>query len=96
MIYIVDSADPERIEEATEELHKVLSESELTYVPVMVFANKQDLPRALSVTELTNRMNLTEMKNRKWKVQGASMTTGDGIYEGMDWLSQEVGKKAKN
>ncbi|MEQ2160498.1 hypothetical protein GOODEAATRI_034507, partial [Goodea atripinnis] len=48
LIYVVDSNDSERIKEAAEELHIQLEEDELKGVPVLVFANKQDLPRAMS------------------------------------------------
>ncbi|KAA8593280.1 hypothetical protein FQN60_009396 [Etheostoma spectabile] len=48
MIFVVDSNDPERIKEAVDELHKMLEEDELRGVALLVFANKQDLPRAMS------------------------------------------------
>jgi len=96
LIYIVDSGDAERMEEAKEELHKVLNESELEVVPLLVFANKQDSPKALTVAEVTDRMNLSSVKNRRWKVQAASMLTGDGLYDGMDWFAQAVKEHTKS
>ena len=41
---MVDSADRERIQEAREELHRLISSQELRGAPVVVVANKQDLP----------------------------------------------------
>ena len=65
LIYVVDSSDAERVSEAQEELHKMLQEDELRDAIVLVFANKQDLPNALSVTELTSKLGLNQLR-RKW------------------------------
>ena len=47
VLYVVDSADRERIDESREELMNVLNSDEMRYVPVCVLANKQDLPGKL-------------------------------------------------
>eukprot|EP01120_Amphizonella_sp_Union-15-10_P014928 TRINITY_DN746_c0_g1_i5.p1 TRINITY_DN746_c0_g1~~TRINITY_DN746_c0_g1_i5.p1 ORF type:complete len:119 (-),score=29.58 TRINITY_DN746_c0_g1_i5:232-588(-) len=44
VIYVVDSNDRKRIEEAALELQKILREDELRDAVVLVLANKQDLP----------------------------------------------------
>lgn len=49
IIFVVDSNDKERVDEAREELHRMLSEDELRDASLLVFANKQDLPNAMSV-----------------------------------------------
>ena len=92
LIYVVDSSDKERVEESREELHKMLNEDELRDAIVLVFANKQDLPDAVSVSELTQRLKLNELR-RKWYVQAACATQGTGLYEGLDWLSNELSQK---
>ncbi|KAK2727385.1 hypothetical protein QYM36_008020 [Artemia franciscana] len=56
LIFVVDSNDRERIGEAQDELQKMLSEDELRDAVVLVFANKQDLPNAMSPAELTDRL----------------------------------------
>jgi len=58
---------------------------------LLVFANKQDLPNAMSVAELTDKLGLHSLK-RKWFIQAACATTGDGLYEGLDWLSNSLSK----
>merc|ERR1711892_1372222 len=65
VIFVVDSSDRERIQESHDELHKMLNEDELRDAIVLVFANKQDLPNALSVTELTEKLGLNQLR-RKW------------------------------
>ena len=58
LIFVVDSNDRERVEAAKDELHRMLSEDELSESVVLVFANKQDLPNAFSAAELTDRLGL--------------------------------------
>ena len=97
---MVDSNDRERIDDtkgtdnsAKEELHRMLAEDELREATLLVFANKQDLPNAMSVAELTEKLGLNQLRNRQWYIQSACATTGDGLYEGLDWLSNTLGKK---
>jgi len=89
LIYVVDSSDKERIAESKDELHKMLGEDELRDAIVLVFANKQDLPQAIPVPELTTRLELNKLR-RKWYVQAACATQGTGLYEGLDWLSEAL------
>ena len=44
LIFVVDSCDRERVEEAREELFGVMDSDEMRGVPFVVLANKQDLP----------------------------------------------------
>eukprot|EP01106_Pelomyxa_sp_JSP_P012451 TRINITY_DN345_c0_g1_i6.p2 TRINITY_DN345_c0_g1~~TRINITY_DN345_c0_g1_i6.p2 ORF type:complete len:194 (-),score=88.67 TRINITY_DN345_c0_g1_i6:107-646(-) len=92
IIFVVDSNDRERVGEASEELQKILNEDELRDAVVLVFANKQDLPQAMSVAEVTDKLGLHNLRNRKWYMQATCATTGDGLYEGLDWLSNNLGK----
>merc|ERR1711887_240613 len=64
LIFVVDSNDKERIHEAQEELQKMLQEDELRDATLLVFANKQDLPNAMTASELTEKLGLHNMRNR--------------------------------
>jgi signal recognition particle receptor subunit beta len=90
LIFVVDSNDTKRINEAKDELHKLLSEDELRETILLVYANKQDLPNAVNPCELGNRLGLNAITNRPWQVQGTCATTGYGLYEGLDWLGEEI------
>ena len=79
--YICDSNDKDRVQEANEELQKMLREDKLRDATLLVFAKKQDLPNAMSVG------------SRKWYIQATCATTGDGLYEGLDWLSTALNAK---
>ncbi len=73
----------------------MLSEEELRDAVLLVFANKQDLPKAMPVAKLTEALGLTGLRARTWHIQGCCGTTGDGLYEGLDWLSATIAKLGK-
>ena len=94
VIFVVDSNDRERVEEVREELLRLLQEDELRDAVVLVIANKQDLPNAMKAVELRGKLGLDQLRCRNWYLQSACATTGEGLYEGLDWLSRAVaGKK---
>ncbi len=76
LIFVVDSNDRERVSEAAEELGKMLREEELKDVVILVLANKQDLPNAMSVAEITDKLGLHSLGQRKWYIQSTCATTG--------------------
>lgn len=44
LIFVVDAADRDRIDEARQELHRIINDREMRDAIILVFANKQDLP----------------------------------------------------
>lgn len=93
LIFVVDSNDRERIQEGAEELRKMLQEDELQDAVLLLFANKQDLPNAMAISEMTDKLGLQSLRNRTWYVQATCATQGTGLYEGLDWLSNELSKR---
>ncbi|KAM7341426.1 ADP-ribosylation factor 2 [Cochliomyia hominivorax] len=93
LIFVVDSNDRDRITEAEKELQNMLQEDELRDAVLLVFANKQDLPNAMTAAELTEKLRLNQLRNRHWYIQATCATQGNGLYEGLDWLSAELAKK---
>lgn len=89
LIYVVDSNDRERIAEAEKELANMLKEDELRDAVLLVFANKHDLPNAMSAAELTDKLSLNALRGRHWYIQSTCATQGQGL----DWLSNELAKK---
>ncbi|TXG59371.1 hypothetical protein EZV62_013944 [Acer yangbiense] len=94
LIFVVDSNDRDRVAEARDELHRMLSEEELRDAILLIFANKQDLPSAMSVSEVTDKLGLHSLRQRRWYIQAACATSGEGLYEGLDWLSSNISSKA--
>ena len=94
LIYVVDSADVRRMEEAKKELMYLLREEEMMDIILLIFANKQDIYIALDVKEITERLGLSNIK-RNWFIQPCCAANGDGLYEGLDWISSQLEKKKK-
>ena len=94
LIFVVDSNDRERIGEAREELNRMLAEDELRDAVLLILANKQDLPNAMSAAEINEKLGLHQLRNREWYIQATCATNGEGLYEGLDWLSSKL-KNAK-
>lgn len=47
----------------------LLEEESLNKVPLLIYANKQDLVSALSSSDLAKELNLPSIKNRAWQVR---------------------------
>ncbi|KAI1823978.1 ADP-ribosylation factor family-domain-containing protein [Xylaria intraflava] len=92
IIFVVDSNDRDRIVEAREELQRMLNEDELRDAILLVFANKQDLPNAMNAAEITDKLGLHSLRNRAWYIQSTCATSGDGLYEGLEWLATTLRK----
>ncbi|XP_040124598.1 ADP-ribosylation factor 2 isoform X1 [Ictidomys tridecemlineatus] len=90
LIFVVDSNDRERVNEAREELTRMLAEDELRDAVLLVFVNKQDLPNAMNAAEITDKLGLHSLRQRNWYIQATCATSGDGLYEGLDWLSNQL------
>ncbi|KAJ6299047.1 hypothetical protein OIU76_020095 [Salix suchowensis] len=93
LIFVVDSNDRRRISEARNELHCILSYIELKDAMLLVFANKQDVPDAMPVSEVADKLGLPTLKQRHWYIQSSSATSGRGLYEGK--FSQVLARKLK-
>jgi ADP-ribosylation factor protein 1 len=90
IIFVVDSNDRDRIVEAREELQRMLNEDELRDAILLVFANKQDLPNAMNAAEITDKLGLHSLRQRAWYIQSTCATSGDGLYEGLEWLNKSL------
>jgi len=93
IIYVIDSNDTERLSEVSEWLQSAMCEDELRNIPLLVYLNKQDLANAISVERATEALKLHQLRCRSWYVQPCVATTGDGLYEGLDFLANAINKK---
>lgn len=98
LIFVVDSSDRSRVEDARKELSKMLST--MKDAPLLVFANKQDVPNAMTRDEVTDKLGLDNVGDRQWFVQSATAITTQnnnkapqGLFEGLDWLSRTIASK---
>lgn len=91
IIFVVDSANEERMDEAKEELFNLVNCAQLNGAPILVFANMQDLPNALTPLEVTEKLSLPHLNTRHlWYLQPTSALRGDGIVEGFKALEDMI------
>jgi len=94
LIYVVDSSDNRRLEESANELRALLREVKLSGIPLLVFANKQDLAHAKQTSEIISTMNMNTIIDRHWTIKGCSAKSGEGLQDGLQWLIQAQKMKA--
>lgn len=100
IVFVVDSVDMERMEEAKMELLKTAKSPDNSGVPILVLANKQDLPGAKDSKQLEKLLGLHELMTGPGSqhlsyIQAACAITGDGLHEGLDALYNMILKRKK-
>ncbi|KAL7646176.1 UNVERIFIED_CONTAM: hypothetical protein RMT77_003077 [Armadillidium vulgare] len=93
IILVIDSTDRERLSITKEELYRLLAHEELSRAALLVYANKQDVQGALTPTEISHHLNLTCIKKHKWQIQACCALTGEGLYQGLEWIGSTIKSK---
>jgi small GTP-binding protein len=92
LIFVVDASDRDRIDEAKEQLLYLLNQDELDKIPVLIYANKQDINHSMNASELAEAFGMHIIKSRKWYISPSCASNGYGIYEGLDWLANQLSR----
>ncbi|XP_039624567.1 ADP-ribosylation factor-like protein 2 [Polypterus senegalus] len=93
LIWVVDSADRHRLEDCKKELSGLLLEERLAGATLIVFANKQDLPGALSKDTIKQALDLDNIKTHHWCIMDCSAVTGENLLAGIDWLLDDISSR---
>jgi len=93
VIIVVDSTDRERLPVTKEELSNMLRHDELKKAAVLIFANKQDIKGCMTAAEISNELSLTNIKDHRWQIQSCCALTGEGLYQGMEWIVSNIKRK---
>ncbi|XP_028655920.1 ADP-ribosylation factor-like protein 2 [Erpetoichthys calabaricus] len=93
LIWVVDSADRHRLEDCKKELAGLLLEERLAGATLIVFANKQDLPGALSKDTIKQALDLDNIKTHHWCIMDCSAVTGENLLAGIDWLLDDISSR---
>ena len=92
LIYVVDANDIGRLDETRIELHSLANEDQLRDMKaILIYCNKLDLPQSTSCSEVANKLELHKLKH-KWYIQPSCALKNQGLYEGLQWLSDNMGK----
>lgn len=97
---MVDSSDRERCEEARQELEQVIQQAcgADQRVPVLVLANKQDVPGASSALVLESMLALPALREHcaALSIHPTVATTGEGVADGMQWLLDTISSRLRD
>ncbi|KAK0079497.1 hypothetical protein PV325_001174 [Microctonus aethiopoides] len=93
VIFVIDSNNRGRFEEAQNELSKIVSERELKDALLLIYANKQDIPGCATIDEITNILSLQKLCcGRAWQIQASSpLIDASTSTQGLQWLMQQLG-----
>jgi signal recognition particle receptor subunit beta len=87
---VVDCSDFERIEDSIIELNRLLEDKAFSGMPLLVFANKQDIADSLTTEALAELLGLNSITGREWHIEGTIAIQGKGVNQGLDWLAQAI------
>jgi ADP-ribosylation factor-like protein 5B len=90
VIFVVDSSDRKNDEVSKMELRTILNHEDLRTAVLLVMANKQDVEGSMNAAELTEKLKLNEIKTHEWHIQSTSATKGEGLKEGVDWITDRL------
>lgn len=92
VVFVVDAADAGRLDEAKQALHGAMGSEHVMGKPVLVLANKTDLPGALSAAELTERLGLRELRGCPHEVHAVcgSQLGDPRTFKAFKWLGGAV------
>ncbi|KAG6965373.1 hypothetical protein JG688_00007234 [Phytophthora aleatoria] len=90
VVFVIDSADRYRIDEAVHELHRIFEDDALRDCKLLVLANKQDHPGCMNVEELREKLALHRVTRNPSHISKTVAVSGQGVDEGMMWLSRVV------
>lgn len=95
VIFVIDSSDASRFDEAKTELTNMLQNMDLRDIPLLVYANKQDNPLAKLPSEVAEVLGLNTIDAKRAKhIQKGNGITGEGLAEGLNWLTEELKTRA--
>jgi len=95
LIYVVDSSDVGRMEEAKTEFQRIVTDNEMQEAVVLVLANKQDMEQALPAEEVGSLLEVGQLEGRCLSIRGVCAKDGQGLVESIDWMAQEINTRRK-
>ena len=94
IIFVIDWTDFERLETARDELYFLLADPELKNIPILILANKQDLPEAIGYQDLKEDLAIGEEESKRpIKIQESSALLDTGLDDGFKWLIKILTKE---
>ena len=94
LVWVVDSADRERLLDCRNELVSLLKEERLSGASLLVVANKQDLPGALTPSEIADVLNFDSIKQtRHCAILKCSALDRESVTDCINWVIHDIGDR---
>ncbi|KAI9499897.1 ADP-ribosylation factor-like protein 2 [Coemansia spiralis] len=90
IIWVVDSADRERMDVCASELASLLKQDKLAGASLLVFANKQDIEGAMTEREIQEHLELDKLTTHHWAIRACSAVTGESLLDGLKWVVDDI------
>ena len=91
LVFVIDASDEIRFCVARDELMQMLSDEKLTAsIPLLILANKMDLPGAKTKQEVMGALDLKAVIDRPMTMEASNALTGQGLVEAFAWLGEQI------
>lgn len=92
IIFVIDSSDRLRLVVVRDELDLLLQHPDVCNrkIPLLFYANKMDCKDALSSVKIAAALGLDKIMDKPWHISASNALTGEGLQEGVDWLTQQI------
>mmetsp|Transcript_40728 Transcript_40728/g.103566 ORF Transcript_40728/g.103566 Transcript_40728/m.103566 type:complete len:240 (-) Transcript_40728:285-1004(-) len=99
LVFVIDSSDIARLEEAKAVFNRMLAFDALGEAPLLVLVSKMDTPQSMSLSQIAAELGLHSIVGRRWRIQPCSVTDkgiDQSIFKGLDWLAKVLRSQAQN
>jgi ADP-ribosylation factor-like protein 1 len=92
VIFVVDSSDYERFDEAKNAFYNVITTQIYSGIPVLLLLNKKDLPNSIGRFDFIKRFDLMGKEDLliTWAIYETSAKTGEGVVEAFTWFINTI------
>ena len=97
-MFVVDASDKLRMVVAKDELDMLLQHPDIRArkLPILFFANKMDCRDALSSVKVSQTLGLERIMDKPWHICASNAVTGEGLHEGVEWLTSQIKDMIEN
>eukprot|EP00762_Andalucia_godoyi_P002771 ANDGO_04442.mRNA.1 ADP-ribosylation factor-like protein 8 len=92
LVFVIDSADLDKIEEARFELHNMLEDRALAGMPIAIVLNKTDIDPHIRKEDAIKQLNMDYITDFPWVVIEMSALRKIGMEELVQWLKKHSKK----
>ncbi|XKL66306.1 hypothetical protein PGB90_009726 [Kerria lacca] len=97
IIFVIDSSDKLRLAVVKDELDLLIQHPDIVAkcIPILFLANKKDLRDGMSSIKIASSLHLERIQDKPWHICTTNALSGEGLQEGIQWLTQQICDKFK-